>query len=346
MDDWVLREKILNLIKAWPVLVAIFVGSGILGGVLVHLFPPSQNATAELYIGVDITRVIDVSELAIYAKTEPFHVDDYKNWQLTQVSAISTSEEIAHQTLSELRKLDPYWDDVTSADFMKMQDLDWYDVGVWRMRIQAKEAEYALQGVKVWREVVFREISRLISEGEDVLEYEGRMRAADGKITAGELRLSQLAELEGLVNEKIIELQDMDSTQILNEISRKKLWDLIAGYSIDDPFWEKILSDIPTTGQDSSAYIVWLDEILIQINNESDQVTGTINKLENDHNSLVEDYLKEVREAQGLSASLYIEEHNSEPFLESYYPDSLVGIISSFVGLFAYIIFWVMRTEV
>ena len=161
MEEWRFQDKAIKFIKTWPILIIVFVGSGILTGLSVHFFPPVQRAIAEFYIGVDITRVYDVSSLASYAKTEPFNIDDYKNWQLSQVQAIASSERIANQALSELRNQDPYWQSITTSDFLRMQGLDWYDAGVWRMKIQSPDGLYALQGVKVWRDVLFQELSRL-----------------------------------------------------------------------------------------------------------------------------------------------------------------------------------------
>jgi hypothetical protein len=346
MEEWKFREKLSRFMRSWPILVFVFIGSGILAGFLVHFFPPMQWAVAELYIGIDMTRVYDVASLAAYAKTEPFNIDDYKNWQLTQASSISKSEEIAIQTLNELKDLDDYWSDVTTSEFKKMQEIDWYDVGVWRLRIRAKGGEQALQAVEIWRDNAKEELQRLITESEDVLEYEGRLRAGDEIVTMGEIRFTQLEELIQAIEEEKTKLDAMESSQVVSPAERDELWKLIAEFSNNDAVWIKLLSDMPPGGDKPSAYIQWLDEVLLLINDETDQILITKDLVEEDLESTREDYIREISEAEGLSASLIIEDHYSEPFLESTYPDSVVGIIASFAGLLVYIIVWVMVTEI
>jgi hypothetical protein len=346
MEEWMFREKLKKFIQSWPILIFVFIGSGILAGLLVHLFPPLQWGVAELYIGIDMTRVYDVSSLATYAKTEPFNIDDYKNWQLTQASSIALSEEIAIQTLNELNELDEDWSIVTTSEFKKMQEIDWYDVGVWRLRIRASDGEKALQAVKIWRDIAREELLRLISEAEDVLEYEGRLRAADEIVTSGEIRLQQLDELKIVIDKEIAKLDAMDPSHILTVTESDELWKLIAEFSNSDQIWTRILSDIPPAGAKPSDYTLWLDAVQIQIEDQTDLISQTKESIEGGLDPTREDYLREISEAEGLSASLFVEDHYSEPFLESRYPASVVGIIASFAGLLVYIIVWVMITDI
>jgi hypothetical protein len=345
MDDWMFREKIKKFIKSWPIMVFVFIGTALIAGLLAHFFPPVQWAVAELYIGIDMTRVYDVASLAAYAKTEPFNIDDYKNWQMTQASVIAKSEEIAVQTLTEVRSLDPYWDDITVSEFKRMQEIDWYDVGLWRMRIRAKEAESALQAVDVWRDIALDELSKLIKESEDVLVYEGRLRAADELIVSAELRLTQLEELSELIGDVLMQFNEFDPAQTVLGSDRDDLWELVSLYAADTPLWDKTLTDLPLAGEVPAAYITWLEEVEDLIAVEGDHLNQSIVELEEGQDNLREDYLREISEAKGLSASLYVEEHYSDPFLESNYLDSTVGIVAGFVGLLAYIIIWIMISE-
>ena len=345
MDEWRFQKKIIKFIKTWPVMVFVFIGSGILAGLLVYLFPPVQKATAEFYIGIDMTRVYDVSSLASYAKTEPFNIDDYKNWQLSQVDSIASSDWIADQVLVELRNQDVYWEDISNTDFINMQDIDWYDVGVWKIRIQDRDGKHALNGVEVWRDVLLKELSFLVEESEDVLEIEGRLRAGNQAITSFEIRLIELEQLNKDVNSALEEMNTMDPEAKMTGSSKEQMWDLITGYASDDLLWDKTLSDFPAPGQSISTMTEWLNEVLDRGLSEKENTLEIKGSLERDQELILEDYRREIEEAQGLSASLYIKEQVSDPYLESYYPASVVGIIGSFVGLLVYIILWVMLSD-
>ncbi len=345
MEDWKLREKIIQFIRSWPLLILVFIGSGVVSWSIVHLFPPAQRAVAEIYIGIDITRVYDVSSMSTYAKTEPFNIDDYKNWQLSQVKGIASSELIADQSLAELRNLNSYWESVSTAEFMNMQGLDWYDVGVWRMLIQAPDKENALQGVQVWRDKLLQELTRLIEESKDVLEFEGRMRAEDEAITQLEIRVDELRILRENIDLFLEKFNDTDSGQVVDKLTRDELWSMFVGTAADDFLWAQTLNDFPDQDQTQLIYMDWLARVLIIIDTDKEKTSQLLETLEGDLVLLTEDYIREINEAQGLSASLYVEELTLDPRMEPYYKDSVIGLLGSFLGLLIYIMIWVMVSE-
>jgi len=345
MNEWKLREKLVQFIKTWPILITVFLGSGLIVWGTVHLFPPLQRATADLFIGIDITRVYDVSSLATYAKTEPFNVDGYKNWQLSQINGIATSEHIANLTLEKLRDIDPYWEDVSASEFQELQDLFWYDVGRWRLQFQAPENEYALQGVQAWREVLLQDLSRLIRESEDVLEFEGRMRASNTAIAQLETRVIEMKLLAAEIVAVRVELESADPQQEMENSTREDLWLLIAGAAEEDVLWKQVLDEIPEKDQPHFAYIHWIDQVLAAVESDIESHQAIREVLVSDHELLTEDYLREIKEAQGLSASLYIGEEIPQPKIIETYPDTQIALLGSLVGLLIYIIIWVMFSE-
>lgn len=345
MNEWKLREKLVQFINAWPILIAVFLLSGLIAWGAVHLFPPLQRATADLFIGIDITRVYDVSSLATYAKAEPFNVDDYKNWQLSQINGIATSERVANLTLEKLRDLDPYWEDVSAAEFQELQDLFWYDVGKWRLQFQAPEKKYALQGVQAWREILLQDLSRLIRESEDVLDFEGRMRASNTSISQLETRVAEMEFLTAEIAAIRGELENADPQQGIDDSTREDLWLLIAGAAEEDVLWEQVLDEIPERDQPHLVYILWLDQVQAAVESDLEGNQAIIEALVSDHELLTEDYLQEIKEAHGLSASLYIREETTQPKIIETYPDTQIALLGSLVGLLIYIIIWVMFSE-
>jgi hypothetical protein len=320
----------------------VFVGSGVLSWSIVHLFPPAHRAVADLYISIDISRVYDVSSMAKYAKTEPFNIDDYKHWQLAQVAEIASSELIADRTLDHLRELDSYWEDVTRDDFLDMQDLDWYDVGVWHMRIQTPNEESSLQGVQVWREVLLEELNRLIDEGEDVLEFEGQMRAADDAINQLEIRIDKLELLKEGIESIKGDLNIFDPQQVIDQSLRDELWVLTAGNIEDELLWKQIMDDFPRKNQKQQIYLDWIGRFTKIIDKDLEQTSELLIRQEEDLDILTEVYLKEIEEANGFSASLIVGERTSSSRIEPYYQDTVIGLLGSFLGLSIYIMVWVM----
>jgi hypothetical protein len=342
MEGWNLREKLIQFIRTWPILIIVFVGSGILSWSIVHLFPPAHRAVADLYISIDISRVYNVSSMATYAKTEPFNIDDYKHWQLAQVSEIASSEFIADRTLDHLRELDSYWEDVTRDDFLDMQGLDWYDVGVWHMRIETPNEETSLQGVQVWREILLDELIRLIDEGEDVLEFEGQMRAADDAINQLEIRIDKLELIQEELETFKGDLTNLEPQQVINQSLRDELWVLTAGNIEDELIWKQIMDDFPRKNQKQQVYLDWISRFIKNIDKDLEQTSKLLIIQEEDLDILTEVYLKEIEEANGFSASLIVGEHTSSSRIEPYYQDTVIGLLGSFLGLLIYIVAWVM----
>lgn len=345
MNEWKLREKLVQFIKTWPILITVFLGSGLIAWGTVHLFPPLQRATTDLFIGIDITRVNDVSSLATYAEAEPFNVDDYKNWQLSQINAIATSERVANLTLDKLRDLDPYWEDISAAEFQELQDLNWYDVGKWQLQIEAPENKYALQGVQAWREILLQDLTRLIRESEDVLEFEGRMRASNIAMSQLETRVIEMEILTAEVAAVRVELESADSEQGMDDSTRMDLWLLVAGAAEDDVLWEQLMDEIPEKNQPYPAYILWMDQVLVAVDSEIESHQAIMEELISDHELLTEEYLREIKEAHGLSASLFVGEEITQPRIIETYPDTQIALLGSLVGLLIYIIIWIMFSE-
>ena len=48
----------------------------------------AYQATADMYVGIDVVRVNAMEYIIPLAKDEPLNLDDYKNWQLKQVADI------------------------------------------------------------------------------------------------------------------------------------------------------------------------------------------------------------------------------------------------------------------
>ncbi len=272
-------------------------------------------------------------------------MDDYKNWQLSQVDAIATSERVAKLTLEKLRDLDPYWEGVSVAEFQELQELFWYDVGKWRLQFQAPENEHALQGVQAWREILLLDLSRLILESEDLLELEGRMRASNSAISQLETRVTEMELLITEIAAVRVELESADPQQEMDDSPREDLWLLIAGAAEEDVLWTQVLDEIPEKDQSHLDYIHWIDQVLTAVESDLEGHQAIMEELSNDHILLTEDYLREIEEARGLSASLYIEEEGTKPKIIKTYPDTQIAFLGSLVGLLIYIIVWVMFSD-
>lgn len=347
MDKWILKEKILQLIRIWPLVLIVILLSSLAGWGLMHLFPPQPRATVDLYVGIDINRVMDVSTLATYAKTEPFNINDYKNWQLSQVAAIASSEPIANRTLEGLREQDPAWEGFTPADFQQAAKLSWYDVGRWRLEFRAQDPRLASQAVTAWRDVLIAELSALQKAGVRMLSLDGSLRALDAEMTELDSRGIQLNQLLTEVESWELNLEDEFPEDVkLPGEQRDELWTTTAVAASPGPAWTDLLDAFPGTEAAVAAYYPWLEKAQLTAEAELKANSGRIKALEADYQEVLEDYQQQVEQAKGLSPALIVNEGDTRVEVRTIYPGGMVLVLSGLAGLLLFTMALVMITEI
>ncbi|MDZ7845041.1 MAG: hypothetical protein U5K99_09605 [Anaerolineales bacterium] len=347
MDKWILKEKILQLIRNWPLVLIVILVSSLAGWGLMHLFPPQPRATVDLYVGIDINRVLDVSTLANYAKTEPFNINDYKNWQLSQVAAIASSELIANRTLEVLRGQDPAWKGITPADFQQAAKLSWYDVGRWRLEFRAQDPRLASQAVIAWRDVLVDEFTTLQKAAVRTLSLDGSLRALDAELTGLDSRSIQLNQLLTEVESLELNLKDeFPEDDKLPGEQRDELWTAAAVAASPGQAWTALLDAFPGEEAAADAYYPWLEKVHLTAEAELKANSGLIKALEADYQEVLEDYQQQVEQAKGLSPALIVNEGDTRVQVRTIYPGGMVLVLSGLAGLLLFLMALVMITEI
>lgn len=347
MDKWILKEKILQLISIWPLVLIVILVSSLAGWGLMHLFPPQPRGTVDLYVGIDINRVLDVSTLATYAKTEPFNINDYKNWQLSQVAAIASSELIANRTLEVLGEQDPAWKGFTPADFQQAGKLSWYDAGRWRLEFKAQDPRLASQAVTAWRDVLVDEFTTLKKAAVRMLSLDGSLRALDAELTELDSRSIQLNQLLTKVEDLEINLEDEfpEKTELSAE-QREIIWNTVAAAASPGPAWTALLDAFPGEEAAANAYYPWLEKVHLTAETELKANSGLSKALEADYQEVLEDYQQQVDQAKGLSPALIVKEGDARVQVRTIYPGGMVLVLSGLTGLLLFTMALVMITEI
>lgn len=345
MAEWTVRDKTIKLINRWYLIfLAFLISAGLAWGVM-HLWPPQHKASTTIYIGIDINRVFDVSSMAAYAETEPFNIDDYKNWQLSQVESIARSEQVANETLAILRDLNPYWEDITTQEFLRKEDLDWRDMGTWRLTVSDSDPDRAGQAVQEWSSVFVDRVSNLVSKAESAFELDGKLRALNHRQIQLETEISEFEIIEEELRDFRSDIQRMEEDQPLEPLLRWQLWGLAAGSADFTPMWTEVLEVFPAVEQTNSAYIGWIDDLLTVLSTEKEIKQKSLEKLEEEEDRLTDQFVKEVQKSKGLSPNLTIERSSSKIHKSSGYPGAFVALLGGVIGMIAYLIVFLFITE-
>ena len=184
MDSWSLREEILKIINKWYLVLLFTILGGVAGLALSYILPAPFRATSDLYVGIDVTRVNEMQYLIPLAKTEPLNLDDYKNWQLRQVSSILSSDEVILNTLEALGKPEDL------GSFKKDIDLYWYDTGVWQLEVIKNDKNEARKAVQAWLDEGYKKVESLLEISDVTASLDAQLFALADEI--GSLKISNL----------------------------------------------------------------------------------------------------------------------------------------------------------
>jgi len=345
MGQWTLRNKLTALINHWHfVLLTFLVAAGMSWGV-VRIMPPQYSASVDIYMGIDINRVFDVSSMATYAKSEPFNIDDYKNWQLSQVESIARSYEVADEALTRLRAEDSYWESIPVEKFLEMEELDWRDVGTWRLTIVTSSPGRAVRGVQVWVEVFVEHLSDLISKAEKAFKIDGKLRALDNQKVQVKNEISQIELIVKEVNSYSSELEKYQVDRKLDPIMRWRLWGLAANSAEFNPLWEVLLDEFPDESSSLSSYVSWIDELKVVLGTQKEILQVSLGSIEDEEERLTYLYLEEIQKSKGLSPNLYLEVPPSDVKENCEHQGSTAALVGGLIGMLGFVIVFLWLTE-
>ena len=217
MESWSLREEILKIINKWYLILLFAILGGVAGLVLSYMFPAPYRATADLYVGIDVTRVNEMQYLIPLAKTEPLNLDDYKNWQLKQVSSILSSDEVLLYTLDVLGKPE------NLSSFKRDIDLYWYDTGVWQLEVTKIDKNEAGRAVQAWLDEGYKKIEELLEISDVTAQLDAHLFALADEIGSLKSRTSKLESFHNSAAEWKSVFSAQDQTQPLDDNLLKKL---------------------------------------------------------------------------------------------------------------------------
>lgn len=316
METWRFREQLLWAIHRWY-LILIFVSiGGLVGYLFGYLLPSPYQATANLYIGINIERVNDMEYLIPLAKEEPLNLDDYKNWQLKQVADIVFSKEVVQKTLNQLAAENSDWNDWSLEDFRKGLDVYWYDTGTWQLRTKFSDKEMALSSAETWLNVSHKKLSDLLLVSTDVAKFDAEIQTynqAAGELIAEKIVFESYLDF---LQTSLVELESIEDARNLSPAEYQTWKNSFSSQQIQSireiPFTE----DLPDMEQSVSDIILWLKDEISTTNSSLVLYDDNIQELEDQRNEVIDIYHQALEDSLGLSANLVLEPTIQEPELK------------------------------
>ena len=333
MESWSLREEVLRIINKWYLALLFTILGGVLGLTLSYVLPAPYRATADLYIGIDVTRVNEMEYLIPLAKTEPLNLDDYKNWQLKQVSAILSSDGVL---LNALDVLDGPED---LRAFKKDLDLYWFDTGVWQLEVVKADKKEARKAAQAWLEEGYKKIDGLLEISEVAAGLDAQLFALADEIGSLKTRTSKLASFQNSAEEWSIVFASQDQDLPLDDdlLTELNAWILV--YRKNSQLWQVPVGDFPQPEDPVSGYVIWLENANIVAEQDLKESLFQLSVLEEEREKVLPEYHQALDDSLGLSANLVLQPLSSEVNVNQIRATGEVVLGGGILGLLTWFIF-------
>jgi hypothetical protein len=344
MDEWVLRDELLSAFHRWPQIVAfIFVGF-LVGLAFAFIWPSSFRATTELSVELNPYRALDDRYVSEFTGVEFRNVDDYKHWQMSQLSIIVISDPFLVETQSRLSGIDPYWESIEIAELREMLQVSWRNAGRWLLSAEAETSEQALEALETWQDVILDMTGIAIANSRELFELELVLRSLNDQLVAAQLCLPLLkgADQELIVFADGIQANNPDEE--LAQADRKQIFNLVVGVKECGTGWQFIQDQFPDEGSLISDYLSWIGLVDAAIDREFTSIELRVNQLTEEISSVNSDWESAIQGSQGLSASLSLKKPGANIHevkrIRTY---SLAALVGGVLGLFSWFLVFLVK---
>jgi hypothetical protein len=328
---WTLRDAAYEAFSQWPKLVLLFVVGAAVGWGVGQLVPPNYRAIAHIYVGFNPYKVYEDSRFEARANPRYSDIDDYKNYQMSQLDELMNRDETLNATLAKLRQQDSQWEKVDINQLRAMLDTEWRAAGQWGLTATDKSPEKAAQAAHAWSEVANDATQQAIGLAEQAIILDEAMGPLYKQKALAETRQGELLILQKALQEQLQSLSQAQADQPLDNGMRWRILGLTTRLATYSPTWISLLQEQPPPQAQPQEYTDWIEQLLAYIDSElsvlSQQIAGLdtrLTKMQQEYDTLYESSL-------GLSQNILIE---NTDFVEPYkiHNPSLIMLLGGLVG--------------
>jgi len=345
MQEWSLRNEIYTALHRWPMILLYGLVGCALGVLISLVWPSPWRATAEIYVGMEPYRWSEDENVVAYALGTRFnYADDYKNWQMSNLNALVSLEDIRLKTLDRLRATDDYWSDINRRALGEMLQVYWRNPGRWRLVADNTDPEIAAAAALAWRDVVYETVQDAITYAQQTFALDIELKAIQNQLVSlSAQHADQEASLAGFDTLKT-ELEKIADNQPVDELTHWQLWSWASHAAQYDPSWTRLLNELPPTGQSAAEYLTWLGRARITLEQGLQTTQAQIDTLTKQKAKAEADYAVASQASRGLSANLQLEKiSDTPPRPVAIRPTAQMALIGAIIGLMVWGSLWLVR---
>lgn len=303
---WSLAEEIYWTFHRWPALAATVITGCLLGWLVSFLLPPHYRATSFVYVALNPYRTYSDTNFLALARPKYSNIDDYKDWQMSQLESVIYSDEFIEETLQRLLRQDPSWQAVTEDELRDMLEADWRSAGTWSLTANSPDANLAEQASSIWGDVAVERVKAAIEAARQTFQIDQEMEVISEKILDHKMRIDELEKAQIQLEDWIKETGQFYPDQPPQMYQRLQILGRITRLATYTPTWQQLLDNQPGESANISAYQRWIEQAEMIIDQETELLQGQILVLENSKTAHSKLYSEKANFSLGLSPNLDI----------------------------------------
>lgn len=315
--DWRLSEELYRAMHQWPKILLFVLAGALLGWLASYLWPASYRAKAEIYIGLNPYRSYNDSQFLALSRPKYSNIDDYKNWQMTQLSAAIFLDEIVEKTLRQLQRENDYWNKFDPGEFRSLLNAEWRTSGVWSLTAQAEGADLANQAAQLWSRNAMTRAKEAVAQSQVAILLDEELQATVADQTNARVRKQEFQYTQSLIQNWIAAAENLPAEQPLELSERWELLHSVTRLAQFSPAWLDLLAGAPGENDLPQDYVAWLEKIQIAIDEELRSLNDRLSYLEGERTRLETEFGQQQEASLGLSPNLSIRG------LENYSPEMI-----------------------
>ncbi len=334
-STWKLSEAFYLVFHRWPLIVLFLLGGGLVGWGIGYLTPAPYRAESQVYVAFNAYRAKNDSQFLAIARPKYTNIDDYKNWQMAQLDAFLILDDVLQPVLDSLHKQDAYWQNVTIDELRQMLSSEWRNPGSWSLAAERPQARLAEQAAHTWSKVAIQLIQKAVSASEQAILLDEQMAALSAEQARVESSRQELLAIQTALEEWLQQAEILDLQQPLPGDAHLQLIDLVAQAAAHSPGIAQAAGSPPDAQAPAQQTVAWAKALPTAIQSRLAILTDTRARLDQQRNSLADEYAQVFPMSKGLSANLEIQEIQPHA-AQQIRSNALLALVGSAIGLCAW----------
>ncbi len=293
------------LVNRWYLVFAAFLVGGLIGILASFVWPSPYRASRDIYAAFDPYRMTNDHYVEDLAARQFRSGDDYKNWQMSQLSAYAVGDDILASILAELNTADG----VSVSDLRSSMTVSFRNAGDWHLVFEHHDKDLAENVVAIWEGVLVEKVNQAVEVATEMRQIDDQLHFLVEEQSELSLRLAELRDIQAellLIAESV---DGLSSETVVSDITQAQIDIRVGTIAGWDPAWMEILAAKPAFGATAGDEIAWLDDVLAIIVYEIETIPDSLQTVNDEIQDLQTVYEELLPQTHGFSANLTVERY-------------------------------------